>query len=234
MERASLHAGNTRAHGYPGAFVAVEGPDGVGKSTLVRTLAGLMSGLGLEIEATREPTDGLTGRRIREAAEQGERFDPETEIGLFYEDRLEHLERWIVPALKAGWVVITDRYAPSTVAYQGSRPGADRARLRREMEAFLQPDLTVILDLEWPYIRARLEARAECPTAFEEREALYRVLQAYREMRGPRIVTLDASLSPAELAGAVVRELAQRRPDWAARLGLGAPAQGDQAAVEAM
>jgi hypothetical protein len=115
-----------------GRLIAFEGLDGCGKGTQI---ARLREHLG-DVEAvfTREPTDGPHGRQIRAAARKGDPVAPEQELAWFTQDRREHVDSVIEPALAAGKLVITDRYYLSTVAYQGAR-GLDWQEILRDSEA---------------------------------------------------------------------------------------------------
>ena len=101
-------------------FIVFEGIDGTGKSTQVRLLAKALRELGQEVVTSKEPTDGPVGTRLRQSAEKG-RLSPQEELDLFHQDRRDHVQSLIAPALERGDTVIVDRYFFSTMAYQGAR-----------------------------------------------------------------------------------------------------------------
>lgn len=136
-----------------GLFVVFEGGDGVGKSHHVRWLGDWLTERGVEVVRTFEPGDTGLGRRIREIVLSPDTGDlaPRAEALLFAADKAQHVHEVILPALRRGAVVITDRYVDSTLAYQG----AGRALSLDEVEHVnrwategLLPDLTVVLDLD--------------------------------------------------------------------------------------
>lgn len=103
-----------------GLLIAFEGIDGTGKTTQIELLAEILRQRGLSVVATREPTDGQYGRKIRELYKNRKSVTPEEELALFLDDRREHVAQVIAPALASGKVVLTDRYYYSTAAYQGA------------------------------------------------------------------------------------------------------------------
>ena len=128
-------------------FIVLEGIDGTGKSTQAKLLAEHLRNLGKTVTLSREPTDGPWGTLLRNSAEKG-RLSPDEELQAFYNDRRQHVEELIKPALTKGHVVILDRYYFSMMAYQGAR-GFDPAQIRKENETFAPvPDLLLILDLD--------------------------------------------------------------------------------------
>ena len=138
-----------------GAFITLEGIDWTGKSTHFSLLEGHLRERGLPVLATREPGGTPLGRRIREILLSGEGRQeepcPEAEALLFAADRAEHVRKVILPGLRAGRVVLCDRFADSSVAYQGYGAGLDPARVAALNELAtggLKPDLTVLLDVE--------------------------------------------------------------------------------------
>jgi dTMP kinase len=197
-----------------GLLVAFEGVDGSGKSTQQRRLAGTLRAAGRDVVTTREPTDGVWGRRIRAMARSGQRVAPEEELAWFVADRREHVEREIAPALAAGRIVLTDRYFLSTVAYQGAR-GLDPERLLADSEAeFPLPDLALVLELAPGAGLARVGARGGvAEPAFEEAAFLVAVAAIFRSLARPYVAHLDAGGSP----GTVQRAVAECVRD---RLGL--------------
>lgn len=131
-------------------FVTLEGPEGAGKSTVITSLGKRLASLGRTVVLTREPGDGDVGRRIREILLHGEAIAPLTELFLFLADRAQHVASIVGPALAAGNVVVCDRYADSTLVYQGYGRDIDLATLRvlNDMATGgLQPTLTLLLDL---------------------------------------------------------------------------------------
>jgi len=134
-------------------FITLEGPDGSGKSMQVPALAEFVRQLGYEVLTTREPGGTDIGDQIRQVlmSLDNHGLHPRTEILLFLAARAQLVEQVIKPALKAGKVVLCDRYGDSTLAYQGYGHRLDLNMLR-SMLAFatdkLQPDLTLLLDLD--------------------------------------------------------------------------------------
>lgn len=156
----------------PGVFITFEGGEGAGKSTQVRRLAGRLAALGREVVTTREPGGSEGAEAVRALLVEGaaDRWSPMSETLLLYAARTDHLERLIRPALARGAVVISDRFADSTRAYQGAAGGIEPAfidTLERQVLGDTRPDLTLILDLpaerglERAFGRGGAEARFE-------------------------------------------------------------------------
>lgn len=135
----------------PGTFITFEGIDGSGKSTQLRLLNNFLRAQGWNPLVTREPGGTPVGLRLRAALlDASEEVDPLTELLVFAADRAQHVRRVIRPALESGQIVISDRYADATVAYQGAGRGfppdliAEIVHLATEG---LKPDLTVLFDV---------------------------------------------------------------------------------------
>ncbi len=165
--------------------MVLEGIDGAGKSTQAARLAAALRAAGYDVVASREPTGGPYGQRIRELARGGRAgVTAEEELALFLADRREHVEGVIRPALAAGKVVLLDRYYLSTMAYQGAL-GLDVKDIQTKNEAFAPPpDLALILTLPVHDALARIAGnRPGGPdAAFELADYLERVAAIFASM----------------------------------------------------
>lgn len=167
---------------YPGKFIAFEGLDGSGQSTQAKLLADFLAGLGFEVVLTKEPAiDFETGRKIQQALDEKEKISPERLQELFVENRKEHLEALILPALRQGKVVIVDRYFFSTFAF-GASDGLDLEWLIGLNDGFLLPDITFILKVRPEVCVERIEKRGEGIKLFEKVVKLRKVWQTYKLM----------------------------------------------------
>ena len=180
-----------------GIFIVIEGIDGTGKSTQSKRLAEWFRSRGREVILSREPTDGPWGKKLRESATTG-RLSAEEELECFLNDRREHVEMSIKPALAEGKVVILDRYYFSTMAYQGAR-GFDPDEIRLRNEAFApQPDLLLILDLSVESAHGRIGARGDTVNEFEQRDTLSRCREIFLSLRNEsfaRVIDAEPSLN---------------------------------------
>ena len=122
-----------------GRFIVLEGPDGSGTTLHSRLLAERLQKEGVPVLVTAEPTDGPIGRFIRMLLKGEERVPSSALQLLFTADRAWHVENVIRPALAEGKTVISDRYAPSTIAY-GMALGLDQDWLKNLNKEFIQPD----------------------------------------------------------------------------------------------
>jgi dTMP kinase len=133
------------------AFITFEGIDGSGKSTQMRLLASHLRMLGHEVVSTREPGGTPLGTRVRNVLlDAEEQVDPLAELLLYAADRAQHVRTLVRPALESGHIVLSDRYADATVAYQGAGRGfTDEliAQIVALATGGLKPDLTLIFDL---------------------------------------------------------------------------------------
>jgi dTMP kinase len=135
-----------------GVFIVLEGPDGSGKSVQARTLAQRLRERGLQVTHSREPGGTELGEQVRHIVnDPGPTLrGPKADVLLYSAARAQHVDEVICPALEAGHVVVCDRYATSTMAYQGYGSGMDRDLLSRIGEWVtdsLRPDLVVLLDV---------------------------------------------------------------------------------------
>jgi dTMP kinase len=203
-----------------GLLIALEGGEGVGKTTQARLLAIWLRDQGFDVIATREPGATKVGMRLRamllDTTHTG--LSSRAETLMYAADRAEHVESVIVPALDRGAVVVTDRYVDSSLAYQGagrSQHLGEVARLNHWATGGLVPDLTILLDLP-PTAglgrRARSADRLEAePTEFHERvrAGFLALAQAGPE----RYLVLDASRPADELSHEIQDRLRDLLPD---------------------
>jgi dTMP kinase len=190
-------------------FVVVEGVDGSGKSSLVRTLAEALTARGRDPVVLREPGSTPVGERVRALLLDPAlgAIDALTEALLFSAARAETVRRLIRPALQAGRTVVLDRYFFSTLAYQGGGGGADLealAQISRAATRDLLPDLVLLLDLPTDAAARRRRRR---PDRIEGQDSAYhaRVRSTYLALAesaefGPRFHVLDATRPAAEVA----------------------------------
>lgn len=142
-----------------GHFVVLEGGDASGKSTQARRLAARLRSLGHEVVETFEPGATDAGRAIRAVLLDGaEPVDPMTETLLLAADRAQEVADIVRPALTRGADVVSDRYVPSSLAYQGIGRGVGVEKvenLNRWATGGLEPDLVVVLDVDDPVAASR-------------------------------------------------------------------------------
>lgn len=194
-----------------GRFITFEGIDGSGKSTQLGLLQSALSGRGIEIVRTLEPGGTSLGRKLREAfLETDEEVAPMAELLLFAADRAQHVNFLIKPAMEEGKIVISDRYADATVAYQGAGRGFDGDVIRSVIDLAtggLKPDLTLFYDLPIDVAIARASNRngdeAKNNRMDAETHDFYeRVRSKYLEIaaREPgRFKVIDATGTPEEI-----------------------------------
>jgi dTMP kinase len=192
-----------------GLFITLEGGEGAGKSTLIKGLAQRLTEGGQSVVVTREPggTEGAESIRNLLVTGDAARWTPLSELCLFYAAREDHLERLIRPALARGAVVICDRFADSTRAYQGQAGGTGRDAVET-LDALIvrdtQPDLTLILDIDPAIGLSRAAARRGTEDRFEGKAmAFHTALRgAYLDIARDnpnRCAVLDATMSPGDL-----------------------------------
>jgi len=199
-----------------GRFITLEGGEGAGKSVQAKRLAERLAALGLAVVQTREPGGSPGAEALREAILTGfaAEFGPAAQALLFGAARADHLEKTILPALRRGAWVVSDRFADSTRTYQGAAgnlPPDFIAGLERLTVGEAKPDLTVILDLaaEVGLERAakRRQGRGGADRFERESLAFHQTLRrAFLEIAAAeprRCVVVDAAGSEAEVAAAI-------------------------------
>lgn len=166
---------------YPGKFIVLEGLDGSGKNIQIDFLIGFLNENKKEVIVTKEPTvDSESGRKIKQALRGEIVVEPLELQKLYVQDRKEHLENKVIPALKQGMFVVSSRYVFSTFAY-GWSDGLDVDLLIKMNEEFLLPDLTIIIDVNPNSCMERIEGRGEPKELFEKKEKLTKVNEFYKK-----------------------------------------------------
>lgn len=216
-------------------FITLEGPDGSGKSSLMPRLADALRTAGCEVVTTREPGSTPLGEQIRRLVLETEPRIDRTGLAdalLFAASRAQHVAEVIEPALDRGAVVLCDRFADSSLAYQGAGSGVPMDELRavqRFATGGLVPDLTILLDLP---VEAGLRRKSTEVTRFEAFQDLAyhrRVRQAFLEFAAEepwRYAVVDATGEAATVLGdaiVAVSRIADRMSCLAAAVESAAP-----------
>lgn len=189
----------------PGKFITFEGIDGSGKSTQLRLIANDLRFRGLVVLTTHEPGGTPLGRRLRETfLETDENVDPLAELLLFAADRAQHVNFLIKPAIAEGKIVISDRYADATYAYQGAGRGFPQTTIKQIIKLAtdgLKPDLTLFFDLPVETALERTNKRSDAGEQKnrmdkEKAEFYERVRNSYLELaakESKRFRVMDAN-----------------------------------------
>ena len=180
-------------------FIVFEGGEGSGKSTQAKALEKQLLKLGYRVVHTHEPGGTLLGDKLRRWLKWGRGLTIKTELLLFLASRSQLVSRVIRPALEKGYIVICDRFEPSTFAYQGYGRGMDLnllATLNGLVTDGLKPDLILLLDLQAEEGLARKKIKLDC---FEREESDFhqKVREGYLQMAAAepeRWMVVDATL----------------------------------------
>lgn len=200
-------------------FITLEGPEGSGKTSQIPRLAEALRAAGYKVLTTREPGGTLIGDQIRKVLfDLGNKaMQPRSEILLFQASRAQLVDEVIRPAIDAGEVVLCDRYADSTMAYQGYGHGVDLAQLA-ELVRFatggLKPDLTLFFDISPEAGLRRRDADGNW-NRLDDYDADFhqRVYAGYQELiaaEPQRWEVVDATRTPDEVAADLARVTLQR------------------------
>src|SRR5690242_12588925 len=178
---------------FPGLFVVVEGIDGSGSTTHTKLLGKALRQRGHRVVETCEPSSGPVGSLIRQVLQKrlfvadaaGPRsFAWSTMALLFAADRMDHLDSTVVPALREGAVVLSDRYDLSSLAYQScTAPNGDKVVpwIRELNAAALRPDLTIVIDVPVEVAEERRRSRGGIEEMFDAKELQSRLAAVYRD-----------------------------------------------------
>lgn len=206
-----------------GRFVTLEGGEGAGKSTQLRRLAASLRASGREVIETREPGGSPAAERIRALLVEGvtDSWDGVTEALLHYAARREHLRAVVWPELARGAWVLSDRFADSTLAYQGYGHGVDRAfigALYTRVVGDFRPDLTIVLDVPVEEGLRRAGHRGGGENRYERMDRGFheRLRTGFLEIAQAepgRCVVVDATREPDKVAEDILKTVRERLPD---------------------
>jgi dTMP kinase len=215
---------------FPGIFVVVEGIDGSGSTTHTKLLGKALRQRGLKVIETCEPSSGPIGGLIRQVL-QGRLFVADatgprafawsTMALLFAADRMDHLDSTVVPALREGAVVLSDRYDLSSLAYQSlTAPNGDKVVpwIRELNAAALRPDLTIVIDVPVEVAEERRRARGSAEEMFETRELQTKLCAVYSEAErlvpGDRLAHVLGVGTVSDVAASVLNEVLALDPRY--------------------
>ncbi|SER23948.1 dTMP kinase [Streptococcus gallolyticus] len=203
-----------------GIIISFEGPDGAGKTTVLKQLLPVLQEKGYDIVTTREPGGVEIAERIRDVILDVNHvaMDSKTELLLYMAARRQHYVEKVLPALEAGKVVLIDRFIDSSIAYQGAGRGLDKdiiTRLNDFATDGRNPDLTLYFDVESEIGLARIAKNAEREVNRLDLEKLdmhKRVREGYLALteQEKRIVTIDASRELADVVSETLHTILEQ------------------------
>lgn len=203
-----------------GFLLTLEGGEGAGKSTQIRALTAWLRDLRLPHEITRQPGGSKLGQNIRRMVLNSATgsVSPRAELLLYEADRAQHVEAYLRPALAAGKIILSDRFADSSTVYQGMCRGLGMAwteKLNLFATGGLQPDLTIVLDVPVDTGRARLGRRGRGLDRIErEKKAFHeKVRRGFLTLarRNPaRVKVIQGTLPPEEVTRQILSHLRPR------------------------
>lgn len=161
-----------------GAFIVIDGIDGCGKTLHSRSLCIDLRKLNYDVRYTAEPSQGFIGRFVRHKVLFEQKIPPETEVLLFAADRFSHLQHEVLPLLKAGKTVVSDRYLHASLAYQGAQ-GVSLDWIREVNYFAIKPDVAIYLDVPAEVGLSRIRRER---TVLEKLELEKRVRQIYLQL----------------------------------------------------
>jgi len=187
-----------------GLFLVFEGTDGAGTTTQCKLLKNNLVKKGYKVLLTSEPSTEFIGTTIRQIlngriiSKNSEPIDAKTIALLFAADRLDHSQNIIIPALKKGYIVISDRYKLSSLVYQGKFTN-DESWVELINKYALEPDMTFFIDIDGEKAFERISKNRPTLDIFEKREFVIDMANRYREIlkkyKNTKIFMIDGSLN---------------------------------------
>jgi dTMP kinase len=212
-----------------GKFITFEGGEGAGKTTQAEMLADALEKAGIETLQTREPGGTFGAEAIRDLVLEGtsDRWSGMTELLLMYAARLDHIEKLIKPALARGVWVISDRFADSSLAYQGHARGLGVDHVKAVHDAVMEgfePDLTILFDMDPVIAQKRVETRGENLTRFDSEslefhKTLRSAFLTIAKENPKRVHTIDADDTRAQVQNSILFALSKQFPELAGKVG---------------
>ncbi|MCE4617185.1 MAG: dTMP kinase [Desulfurococcales archaeon] len=199
-----------------GVFIAIEGIDGAGKTTIAKLLAEKLKEQGREVILTKEPRDPCITKHIDNITKRG--GNPIAEALLFAADRMIHYTNIIKPALEKGDVIISDRYKLSSIVYQSVR-GAPRSWVEEVNRYAPEPDITIILDIPVEEALKRLmKKQNKRLTGLERQDKLEKIRETYLEIAEEKgYLVINGMLPPQEIIEKIYRAISTNveiEKDW--------------------
>jgi dTMP kinase len=199
-----------------GFFIVIEGIDGSGKSTLLKKLGDRLAGY-FKVIITREPSDSIYGKTLRESFEKG-RLTPEEELELFVKDRNLHINDEVKPYLDKGYMVISDRYFFSNIAYQ-SAYGVPYEIVKEKNSHFPLPKLVLYLYLETDTALKRISKsrgdtnKVETHTNINNVKSIYNRLEKEYEMFKRVDASVDIDKVTEQSINIIIKSIKSNCPD---------------------
>jgi len=197
-----------------GILIAIEGIDGSGKSTLAKNISSSLEQQGFNTTLTREPGHSQLGKEIRELVQaQNMPISPRAQYLLFAADRAQHFTELVIPALEHNTIIISDRMADSSLAYQGYGNGLDLEMIKT-INAWsmnkIAPDLTVFVRIPVEIALERCGKRGAL-SAYEKQSFLQKVADGFEELYKNRtdVIIVDGTDSPESLCNNVCNAIQQ-------------------------
>lgn len=191
--------------GKHGTFICVEGLDASGKTTQTKLLVRNLRKEGFNAVYTTEPSEGHVGRLIRRHLLAGEnRLSVVLEALLFAADRIDHLEREVLPAMKERKIVVSDRYFYSSLAYQGAA-GLDLIWIEQINMWAMKPDFTIFIDIPPEVVLKRLKRKKSVMETLQNQQ---RVRDIYLKLvKGHNLCLIDGNRPKAKVAQEILKEV---------------------------
>jgi dTMP kinase len=187
-----------------GVFICIEGLDGSGKSTQAKLLVKKLCREGYKAVFTAEPSQGKIGKFIRKRLFEQERMPTTVEALMFAADRIEHVQNTVLPALKEGKIVISDRYVYSSLAYQGSA-GLNLDWIENINANAQKPDLSIYIDVGPEVVLERLKRKK---SVMENLQTQRKVQEIYRKyLEKGELKRVDGSKSKSEVLESLYSEV---------------------------
>lgn len=196
---------------FPGTFIVIEGADGSGASTQAEKLAEELGGYLTAEHGARRHGEEKIGDKVEEMISEGGYRGETVALG-FAADRMVHLEEVVIPKLKNGETVISDRYYHSSLVYQPIE-GADFEWVNKINKNAIKPDLTLVMDLSADEAMSRIDKRGPDGNVYEDLDFQEKVTVEYRQLKDKldeQIVMIDASKSIEEVSKSVKQTITQR------------------------